>query len=45
MYEEHHNSQIENIMVEDDISIDEQSQDKLEKYKDQTIFDCNQNGD
>jgi len=44
MYEEHHNSQIENIMVEDYISIDEQGQDKLEKYKDQTIFDCNQIG-
>jgi len=44
MYEEHHNSQIENIMVEDNYSIDEQGQDKLEKYKDQTIFDCNQIG-
>jgi len=47
MYEEQHNSQIEkiaNMMVEDNISIDEQDQDKLEKYKDQTISDCNQSG-
>jgi len=47
MYEEQHNSQIEkieNMMVEDNISIDEQDQDKLEKYKDQTISDSNQSG-
>ena len=31
-------------MVEDNISIDEQNQDKLEKYKDQTISDSNQSG-
>ncbi len=44
MDEELHNSQIEkiaNMMVEDDISIDEQDQGKLEKYKDQIISDCN----
>ena len=34
MYEEQHNSQIENMMVEDNISIDEQDQDKLQKYTD-----------
>ncbi len=45
MDEEQHNSQIEkiaNVMVDDGVSIDEQDQDKLEKYKDQTISDCNQ---
>ena len=31
-------------MVEDNISIDEQDQDKLQKYKDQTISDSNQSG-
>ncbi len=44
MDEERHNSQIEkiaNMMVEDNISIDEQDQDKLQKYKDQIISDCN----
>ncbi len=48
MDDELHNSQIEkiaNMMVEDNNSIDEQDQDKLEKYKDQTISDCNQSGD
>lgn len=48
MNEERHNSQIEkiaNMMVEDNISIDEQDQDKLQKYKDQTISDCNLSGD
>jgi len=44
MYEEQHNSQIENMMVEDNISIDEQDQDKLQKHKDQTISDSNQVG-
>jgi len=37
MYEEQHNSQIEkiaNMMVEDNISIDEQDKDKLQKYTD-----------
>jgi len=44
MDEELHNSQIEkiaNMMVEDNISIDEQDQDKLQKYQDQIISDCN----
>ena len=48
MDEEQHNSQIEkiaNMMVEDSVSIDEQDQDKLQKYKDQTISDCNLSGD
>jgi len=48
MDEEQNNSQIEkiaNMMVEDNNSIDEQGQDKLQKYKDQTISDCNQSGD
>ncbi len=43
-----HNSQIEkiaNMMVEDSVSIDEHGPDKLQKYKDQTISDCNQSGD
>jgi len=33
------------MMAEDNDSIYEQDQDKLEKYKDQTIPDCNQSGD
>ncbi len=36
MVAEQHNSQIEkiaNMMVEDSVSIDEQDQDKLEKYR------------
>ncbi len=44
MDEEQHNSQIEkiaNMMVEDNISIDEPDQGKLQKYKDQIISDCN----
>ena len=44
MDEDQRNLQIEKIanrMVEDKISIDEQNQDNLEKYKDQTISDCN----
>jgi len=48
MDEEQHNSQIEkiaNMMVEDSVSIDEQDKDKLQKYKDQTISDCNLGGD
>ena len=48
MDEEQYNSQIEkiaNMMVEDSVSIDEQDQDKLQKYKDQTISDCNLSGD
>ena len=48
MDEEQYNSQIEkigNMMMDDSVSIDEQDQDKLKKYKDQTISDCNQSGD
>jgi len=48
MDEERHNSQIEkiaNMMVDDSVSIDEQDQDKLQKYKDQTISDCNMSED
>ena len=44
MDEEQHNSQIEkiaNMMVDDGVSIDEQDLDKLEKYKNQIISDCN----
>jgi hypothetical protein len=44
MDEDQHNSQIEkiaNMMVDDGVSIDEQDQDKLEKYKNQIISDCN----
>ena len=40
------NSQIEkiaNMMVQDKLSDDEQDQEKLQKYKDQTISDCNLN--
>ena len=43
MDEGQHNSQIEkiaNMMLKDNLSIDEQDQDKLKKYKDQTISDC-----
>jgi len=43
MDEEQRNLQIEKIanrMVEDKISIDEQDQSNLEKYKIQTISDC-----
>jgi hypothetical protein len=44
MDEEQHNSQIEkiaNMMVEDKLAIDEQDPSNLEKYKVQTISDCN----
>jgi len=44
MDEELHNSQIEkiaNMMVDDSVSIDEQDQGKIQKYKDQIISDCN----
>lgn len=43
MDEEKRNLQIEKIanrMIEDKISIDEQDQSNLEKYKTQTISDC-----
>jgi len=48
MDEEQHNSQIEKIakMITDDkVSIDEQDHSKLQKYKDQTISDCNLSDD
>ncbi len=48
MNDEQYNSQIEkiaNMLVDDSVSIDEQDQDKLQKYKDQTISDCNLSGD
>ena len=48
MDDEQHNSQIEKIarlMVEDNVSIEEQNPDKLQKYKEQTISDCNMSGD
>jgi hypothetical protein len=48
MNDEQHNSQIEkiaNMMVDDSVSIDEQDQGKLQKYKDQIISDCNLSGD
>ena len=48
MDEDQHNSQIEkiaNMMLEDDVSIEEQDSSKLQKYKDQTISDCNMSGD
>lgn len=48
MNDEQHNSQIEKIarlMVEDNVSIEEQNPDKLQKYKEQTISDCNMSGD
>jgi len=48
MNNEQHNSQIEKIaslMVEDNVSIEEQNPDKLQKYKEQTISDCNMSGD
>ena len=48
MNEEQHNSQIEkiaNMMLEDKISLDEQDENKLQKYKMQTISDCNLNND
>jgi hypothetical protein len=44
MDEQQYNSQIEkiaNMILDDKISIDEQDPAKLQKYKDQTISDCN----
>lgn len=44
MDDELHNSQIEAIagmLVEDDVSIDEQDPSKLQKYKEKTMSDCN----
>ncbi len=48
MDEEQHNSQIEkiaNMILEDNVSIDEQDASKLQKYKEQTISDCNMSED
>ena len=48
MDEEQHNSQIEkiaNMILEDNVSIDEQDVSKLQKYKEQTISDCNMSED
>ncbi|HUT05297.1 MAG TPA: hypothetical protein VMW74_01220 [Nitrosopumilaceae archaeon] len=48
MDEEQHNSQIEKIavmMIKDNVSIEEQDQGKLQKYKEQTISDCKMKGD
>ncbi|MFQ5440090.1 MAG: hypothetical protein ACE5DL_01360 [Nitrosopumilaceae archaeon] len=48
MDDEKHNSQIEKIakiMIEDNISVDEQDPNKLQKYTEQTISDCNLNED
>ncbi len=48
MDEEQHNSQIEKIakmITEDKVSIDEQDPANLQKYKEQTISDCNLSDD
>ena len=48
MDEEQHNSQIEkiaNMILEDNVSIDEQDHGILQKYQDQTISDCNMSED
>ncbi len=48
MDEEQHNSQIEkiaNMILDDKIPIDEQDPAKLQKYKEQTISDCNMSED
>ncbi len=48
MDDDQRNSQIEkiaNMMVEDNLSMDEQDPDKLKKYTKQTISDCNLSGD
>lgn len=48
MNEEQHNLQIEKIaknMTADNISIDEQDPNKLQKYKEQTISECGLNED
>ena len=44
MEEKQHNTQIEKIatmLTDDNISVDEQDLQKLQKYKDQTVSDCN----
>jgi hypothetical protein len=48
MDEEKYNSQIEkmaNLLLQDGISMDEQNPEKLQKYKDQTMSDCQMNED
>ncbi len=48
MDDDQRNSQIEkiaNMMVEDNLSMDEQDPDKLQKYTKQTITDCDLSGD
>ena len=48
MGDDQRNSQIEkiaNMMVEDNLSMDEQDPDKLQKYTKQTISDCDLSGD
>jgi len=48
MDEEQHNSQIEkiaNMILEDNVSIDEQDVSKLQKYREQTISDCKMSED
>lgn len=44
MEEKQHNAQIEKIatmLTDDNVSVDEQDPQKLQKYKDQTVSDCN----
>ncbi|MGD8431342.1 MAG: hypothetical protein PVJ16_05150 [Nitrosopumilaceae archaeon] len=44
MEEKHHNAQIEKIatmLTDDNVSVDEQDPQKLQKYKNQTVSDCN----
>jgi hypothetical protein len=48
MDEAQYNSQIEkiaNMMLKDNVSMDEQDPDKLQKYKEQTVSDCNMTDD
>ena len=48
MEEQQHNAQIEkiaNMLTEDNVSVDEQDSQNLQKYKDQTISDCDVSGD
>jgi len=44
MEDKQHNEQIEKIatmLTDDNVSVDEQDHQKLQKYKDQTVSDCN----
>jgi hypothetical protein len=44
MEEKQHNEQIEKIaamLTDDNVSVDEQDPQKLQKYKEQTVSDCN----